>query len=237
MRLLVALLLAVAPAAAAEDLLPREGSGWAGFKAGSWVRMKRSVLQPGRVISPTVTKIKLVKAGDKTLTLATEAENALGMANESTQVVPAKGDAGTEEKETVEELGNEVLLVAGKRLECARVRSTITGPAGQRIVTKWIAGEPKVWAKRTEVTLDAAGKEVSRATLLLSSLVEERTVGKRKVRCLKYATRRDEAGLEWTGEAYLSRDVPGGLVWTEEETRSGKLVLTMRVEALEFETK
>jgi len=237
MRLLVALLLAVAPVAA-EDLLPREGSGWAGFKAGSWVRMKRSVLQPGRVISPTVTKIKLVKADDKSLTLATEAENALGMANESKQVVPAKGDAGADEKETVEQLGNEVVLVAGKRLECARVRSTVTGPAGKRVITKWIASEPKVWAKRTETFFDADGKQVSRATLLLASLGEERTVGTRTIKCLKYKTLRSDAGMEWTGEAFLSREIPGGLVWTEEEARrAGTLVVTMRIEALEFEAK
>jgi len=237
MRLLLPLLLAVAPVAA-EDMLPREGSGWAGFKPGSWVRMKRSVLQPGRVISPTITKIRLAKADAETLTLAAQAENALGMASEAEQKVPAKGDAGAGETEKSESLGEEVLLVAGKRLECARVRTTVTGPVGQRVITRWIASEPKVWAKRTEVLLDPDGKEISRATLLLASLGEERAVGARKVTCLRYKTLRTDVDMEWTGEALLSRDIPGGLVWQEEEARrAGTLVVTMRVEALEFEAK
>ena len=39
MRLLALLLLV----AAAEDLTPREGSGWAGFKPGSFVRIKNTL--------------------------------------------------------------------------------------------------------------------------------------------------------------------------------------------------
>jgi hypothetical protein len=233
MRLLALVLLI----AAVEDLTPREGSGWTGFEAGSSVRIKTTRIQPGRMLAPTITKMTLAKAGAKELTLAIEAENALGVSDEAQKVVvPASGDAGAGEQEKVEGSGEEEIAVGTKRVPCDRVRVTVTGSAGKRVITKWIARDPKALAKRVTVTHDAEGKETGRETILLQSLVpEEREVGRRKVACLKYATERKDAGYDFKGTAYLSRDVPGGLVWSEDEiTKDGEVVLTQRSEVLEY---
>lgn len=236
MRLLAILFLVAAPAAA-EDLTPREGSGWAGFKPGSSVRMKRTVIQTGKMLTPTITTQTLAKADAKTLTLTVKSANALGVSTDDTQVLPAAGEAAPGETEKVEELGGEVVVAVGRSLECSRVRSTVTGPSGKRVITKWIAKEPRVWAKKTEVDYGPDGKEVAHSTMLLSSLAEERTVGTRKLKCLAYKTLWSSAGVDTTGVAYTSREIPGDLVWMETETRQGEAAITMRVEVLEFETK
>jgi hypothetical protein len=232
------MLLLLAAVALAADLTPREGQGWSGFKAGTWLRLKRTVIQPGRMLTPTVTRFTLERADERTLTLVIKAENALGMAEDARQTVPAKGEAGPGEEEKVEELEGEVLVVAGRELACAVLRSTISGPAGKRVVTKWIGKEPKVVVKRFTTTYGPDGKKAAEESLLLKSLAEERPVGDRTLSCVKYATKREDGGLQWAGEAYLSREVPGGVVWSEEEVRKGAaLVFTMRVEAIEFEAK
>ncbi len=235
MRLFVLLFLAAAP----EDLTPREGSGWAGFPPGVWVRIKQTRVQTGRMLAPTITRISLSKADKSTLTLGIKTENALGVSNEVQQVVvPAAGEAGPGEKEKVEGLGEEALKVAGKEFLCDRVQSTVTGPTGKRVITKWIARDPKVFAKRVTVAYGIDGKEVSSETLLLAALAEERTVGGKKIRCVKYEKLLTEADFEWHGTAYLSREMPGSLVWSEDEVRQkGAVVLTQRAEVLESGTK
>jgi hypothetical protein len=236
MRILLLLLVA----AAAEDLTPREGSGWAGFKPGTWVRIKNTRVQTGRMLAPTITKMTLAKVETTKLRLSIEAENALGVSDEAQQVVvSASGEAGPGEKEKEEGSGEEGVAVAGKAVACDRVQVTVTGPAGRRVITKWIARDPKVIVKRVTVTSDLEGKEMSRETILLQSLVpEERAVGEGKARCVKYATERKEAGYEFKGTAYLSRDVPGGLVWSEDEiSKDGAVLLTQRAEVLDTGTK
>jgi hypothetical protein len=149
--------------------------------------------------------------------------------------VATTGDAWPGETEKVEGRGEEVLKLLGKELVCDKVESSITGPAGKRVVTKWIARDPKVLAKRVTVMYGADGKEASRTTLVLQALAEEREVGVRKIRCVKYERRIAEAGYEWEGTAYLSREVPAGEVWSEDVARQqGEVVLTRRVELIDF---
>ncbi|HEX5136980.1 MAG TPA: hypothetical protein VFY93_08420 [Planctomycetota bacterium] len=236
MRLLLLLLVL----AAAEDLTPREGSGWAGFATGTWVRLKTTRVQTGRMLAPTITKMTLAKADAKTLSLSIETENALGVAGEVQQsTVPASGEAGPGEKGKEEGSGEEEVRVAGEGVACDRVRVTVTGPTAKRVITRWIARDPKVVVKRVTVTTDLEGKETGRETILLQSLVpEERTVGDRRVRCVKYATERKDSGYEFRGTAYLSREVPGGAVFSEDEiSKDGAALLTQRVEVLDFGSK
>jgi hypothetical protein len=232
-------LLFLAAVAGAEDLRPRAGSGWAGFRAGSWVRMKLTTIQPGHVPRVIIWKQSLTEVGDKLLTLETVSRNALGMEQRSTQKLPRSGEAGPGEKQKVEKLKNEVVMAAGKRLDCTRRRITVTGPGGKRVVTVWTAAEPAVQAKRTEVVYDAKGKVAYRLTRLLSSLSEPGKIGTRTVRCVKYKLRRSyQDGRVVTGVALSSREVPGGLVRQEEETTRGtEKVLTTRVELLAFLAK
>lgn len=236
MRLLVLLLVIAAVA----DLTPREGSGWAGFETGTWVRIKTSRVQTGRMLAPTITKMTLAKADGKTLSLSIEAENALGVAGEAQEwVVPASGEAAPGEKQKEEGSGEEEVPVGAKRVVCDRVQVSVTGPTAKRVITRWIARDPKVVVKRVTVTTDLEGKETGRETIRLQSLEpEERSVGTRKVRCVKYATERKDAGYEFKGTAFLSRDVPGGIVFSEDEiTKDGDAVMTQRVEVLDFGSK
>lgn len=232
MRLLVLLLVL----AGAEDLTPREGSGWAGFPEGAWVRIKTTHVQAGRMLAPTIAKFTLSKVEERKLTLSIKAENALGAAPAvQTVTVPVSGEAGPGEEEKAGERGQEEVPVGVKPIVCDREQVTVTGPAGKRVITKWIARDPKALVKRVTVTYGADGKEMSRETIRLQSLAPEtRDLGGRKVRCVKYATERQEAGCQYKGTAYLSRDVPGSLVWSENEiSKDGNVVLTQRIEVLE----
>jgi hypothetical protein len=187
----------------------------------------------------TISKQSLTKAGKTTLTLQTVSQNALGLEQKQTQQLPRAGEAGPGEKQKVETLKNEAVVVAGKRLDCARRRTTVTGPQGKRIITVWTATRPPVSAKRTEQHYDAKGKLVYGMTRLLTSINESRTVGELTVSCVKYKIRLSHSnGTVTTGTAFSSRDVPSGLVWVEEETFKGAAkVATFRVELLSYEIK
>jgi hypothetical protein len=232
-------LLFLAAFAGAEDLRPRPGSGWAGFPAGTWVRIKRTATPAGRVPKVAIWTQSLTKVGKQSLTLETVSKNALGMERKQSQELPRTGEAGPGEKQKVEKLGDEVVVAGGKRLNCSRQRTTVTGPRGKRVITVWTATAPQVTAKRDEAHYDAAGKLVYRLTKLLSSLNESRQVGSRTIRCVKYKTRLlHQNGDVVTGVALTSREVPGGLVWMEEETLRGtEKILTSRTELLALETK
>ena len=237
-RILLLLALLVAPAMA-RDLRPRAGSGWAGFRVGSWVRIKRTTLLPGRPPKVTISKQSLTKVGKTILTLQMVSQNVLGLEQKHTQQLPRAGEAGPGEKQKVETLTNEAVVVAGKRLDCARRRTTVTGPQGKRIITMWTAARPPVSAKRTEQHYDTKGKLVYSMTRLLSSINESRTVGQLTVSCVKYRIRLSHSnGTVTTGTAFSSRDVPGGLVWVEEEIHKGATkVATTRLELLSYEIK
>jgi len=232
-------LLFLAAFAGAEDLRPRPGSGWAGFRAGSWVRIKRTAIVTGGVPRVAIWKTSLGKVGKQQLTLETVSKNALGIESKTSQQVPRTGEASAGEKQKVEKLKNEVVMAAGKRLDCTRERFTVTGPQGKRVITVWTATEPQVSPKRAEVHYDAAGKLVYRVTRLLISLNERRQVGSQTIRCVKYKTQLSyRNGNVATGVALTSREVPGGLVWMEDETFQGpRKILTTRVELLAFKAK
>jgi hypothetical protein len=235
----VCALLFLAALAGAEDLRPRSGSGWAGFRVGTWVRIKHTATPAGRVPKVAIWTHNLKKVGERLLTLETVSKNALGMEQKQSQDLPRTGEAGPGEKQKVETLKNEVVVAAGKRLDCARQRITVTGPRGKRVITVWTATVPQVSAKRDEAHYDAAGKLVYRMTKLLSALNEKRQVGSRTIRCVKYKTRASyQNGDVATGVALTSREVPGGLVWMEEETLRGpEKTRTSRTELLALKTK
>ena len=201
--------------------------------------MKRTATIPGRVPMVTIWKQRLAKVDERLLTLETVSRNVLGMEHKQSQQLPRTGEAGPGEKQKIERLKNEVVVAAGKRLDCSRRRTTVTGPQGKRIVTVWTATEPQVSAKRDVAHYDPAGKLVYRLTQLLVSLGESRQVGSRTIRCLKYKTRLSHRNGDLvTGVALTSREVPGGTVWMEEETLRGpEKILTSRTELLALETK
>jgi hypothetical protein len=239
MRALTSLLLTAIAATAGENLLPREGSGWEGFKVGSWVKMKRSFHRTGGVPSVALITMKLDKRTDTLLTVQTSTRNAVGMETKVTQPLPRRGEAGKGENAKAETLKDETVFACGKSRPCSRTRTTITGPEGKRVVTEWRAKEPLVRVKRTEATYDKDGKLLDRLSMVLTSLDSKQDVGKRRVRCLTYSTLRKRAdGMEERGKAFVSRAVPGYTVRMDTDVvKGGQVILTARVHALDFEAK
>ncbi len=237
--LLPALLLLAVARAAPENLLPREGSGWEGFKAGSWAKIKTTFAPEGRVPSVTLTVDKLTKVGEKDLTLQSEVKEAVGLERTTERTVPRRGEAATTEKaEPVETLADEEVAAAGKSYACTCTRTTISGPDGKRVITEWRAREPLLRVKRLEKTFDKAGTATSTYTMLLTGTGERRMVGKREVACLRYRTLRRAGAQESEGEALVSSAVPGGTVsFDEKHSRDGKVLLQIRLECLDFESK
>jgi len=233
-----AVLAACAGLCFAQDLLPRSGSGWEGFKLNSSVKMKRTTTVEGRVPMITIFTTKLAKIETKTLTLETTAKNALGMEQTTKNVVPRTGEAGVGETQKVEKLPGETLRAAGKDFACTRRRITLTGKAGKRVITEWVASSPKVRVKRSEVDYDGRGKVTSTLIMLLSSLGEKRMVGRSKVACLTYKLLHKYGDREESGVAITSREVPGNTVRIDLEARSkGRLLFTARVEALGMQVR
>jgi hypothetical protein len=238
MRVIPVLLCLAVLTLAAEDLTPRTAGGWNGFKRGSWAKLKRTYIPEGRNAQVTIWKTTLTKVGKDTLTTETVVTNVVGMKQESTATVPREGEAGKGEKESAAKLENETLTVEGKKLDCARVRTTVTGPTGKRVIEEWTAAEPRVRVKRAETYYDVAGKVTMTRTLLLVSLKEVREVGEHKVQCQKYKLVTKLGETVDRATAYTSRDVPGDMVRLDgKQTRDGLPVAEYRFEVLAFETK
>ncbi len=239
MRALFLILLAAVAAHAQDNLMPRQGSGWAGFKVGTKVRIKRTFLGSGRVPAVTITTLTLKSVLKSVLTLAVVSKNAVGNEHRNTRVQPSSGEAGTQEKATSKQLTNKVSFAAGKQFDCTRRQITVTGAAGKRVITEWTSvGKPRMRVKRIVVTYDAAGKLTGRFSMVLDELPKERRIGKRKVTVLVYTTVHTAGKMQWRSRAVVSRDVPAYEVLIDTEvTENGKKIQTIRVEVLDFEIK
>ena len=239
MRALLSILL-VALATHAEDLMPREGAGWAGFKVGTKIRMKRTMLVPKRVPSVTITTIELTESTADKLTLSMVAANAVGIEQKSTSTIPSRGEAAADEKAVTEQLKNTTVFTAGRKLECACVKTTIAGPRGKRVITEWTTlNAPRMRVKRTEENYDATGqKVVGRFSMVLLDTNASREVGNRKVACLKYSTVRTQGGYKMEGVSYVSRAVPGYEVWSDVKALKNDLVaFQVRMQVIEIRVK
>jgi hypothetical protein len=239
MRAAAILLVFAAAAGAGENLLPREGSGWTGFAAGSRIKTKQTFITARGSPSVTITETRLKSVGKSTLTLSIETKTALGVDNQTTeQTIPTRGEAGTDEKAVEGEPAKAEVQAGGKTYACTRRTFTITGPTGKRVVTNWEAAEPKVRVKRTEIHYDPTGKRIQTFSMLLKSLGETRKVSGKEVRCVEYSTLRIAGPVEQKGTATLSRDLPGGVVrWDVEVFQDGVRKTSVRVEVLAFKAK
>ena len=239
MRALCLIMLAATAAHAQDNLMPRQGSGWAGFKVGTKVRVKRTFLGAGRTPAVTITTMTLKSIQGAVLTLAIVSKNAVGMDRKSTRPVPRKGEAGAGETAEVKKLKNKASFAAGKQFDCARRQTTVVGKAYKRVITEWTSvTKPRMRVKRVELQYDAAGKVTQRFSMVLAEMAKEHKVGKRKVTGLKYTTVRTAGNVRTTSTAIVSRDVPGYEVLVDAEVEmNGKKVQTVRVEVLDFETK
>ena len=120
-------LLMLAAAVHGQDLTPRQGSGWAGFKVGTNVRIKRTFLGAGRVPAVTISTVTLASVQRSVLTLVSVSKNPVGMEQKNTIVPPRSGEAGTQEEATSKQLKNKVSFAAGKQFDCTRRQITVTG--------------------------------------------------------------------------------------------------------------
>ncbi|MGQ0612601.1 MAG: hypothetical protein ACT4PV_02465 [Planctomycetaceae bacterium] len=233
------LLAGAALAAPPEDYTMREGSGWAGFLKGSWIKVKTSLWIAGRAPSVSVTTSRLVEVTADALTIEMSSVEALTGEEKSRLVLPARGEAGPGEKEErLETLGDEAVFACGKSMACGRSRVTVTGKDGKRVVTLWTAREPRVVVKRVVETFDAKGAIAGMESWLLTSLAETHTVEGRQLRCLAYATRSKDARGDGEGTALVSRSVPQQTVRFDlKMTREGVTTYTLAVQLLDFEAK
>ena len=70
------------------------------------------------------------------------------------------------------------------------------------------------------------------------SLEARRAVGELSVPCTQYEVIQRLGAQEREGAAWVNRDVPGGTVhWEMKATEGGKVLMTFRVEVLEFAAK
>lgn len=239
MRLLCTLFLLSAAAPAADDLMPREGSGWEGFAIGTWVKTKQTYARKGSSPTITLTTMKLEKVTAKTLRLSHVTKTALGMDDQKgEQTVPRSGEAATDEKAAPGKEAKVSMEACKRKFDCVKRTVTVTGAAGKRVITNWESAEPRVRVKRTEVYYDKDGKVTEQFTMLLVALDEERWVGSTRVRCQKYKTVRSGGPIEQRGEAFVSRDVPGGTVSMDIELiQKGLKIATWRSETVELEVK
>jgi len=239
MRAVAILLVLFGTAAAQENLLPREGSGWLGFAVGSRVKTKQTFITARGSPSVTLTETTLVEATKTTITYSYETKTALGVDNQSERrVLPAHGEADTGEKAVDGAPKKAEVQACGQTFPCTVRTTTITGPTGKRVVTNWEASDPKVRVKRTEVNYDKEGKQTQTFSMLLTSLDEKKKVSGKEIRCLKYRTLRIAGPIEQKGTALLSRDVPGGIVqWDLEFLQDGVKATTARIEVLAFTAK
>ena len=240
MRALFLILLAAVAAHAQDNLMPRQGSGWAGFKVGTKVRIKRTFLGSGRVPAVTITTLRLKSVQKSVLTLTLLSKNAVGVERRTTSVLPRSGEAGTQEKATSKQLTNKVSFAAGKQFDCTRRQITVIGVAGnKRVITEWTSvAKPRMRVKRIVVTYDAAGKLTGRFSMVLAELPKEHRIGRRKVTALVYTTVHAAGKMQWKSRAVVSRDVPAYEVRVDTEvTQDGKKVQTIRTEVLDFEIK
>jgi len=226
--------------AQAQDLRPRGGAGWDGFKPGTSMRVKRTWLSAKQVPRVIITTWTLTKAGPKQLTIETTAANAFGIETKKTIQVPRSGEAGEGEAAKTEKLKNEVIFTAGKKFDCARTRVTVTGPNGRRVITEWTSlTAPRMRIKRAEEYFTATGQAAGRYSLVLMATDSVRTVGAKRLPCLEYSSLRDQAGVRYRGTSFVSRAVPGYEVRSDVELtdKEGRRLASMRVQLLEFTVK
>ncbi len=236
---MIPFLAAAALAAPPEDYTMREGSGWAGFGKGSWVKVKTSLWIAGRAPSVSVTTSRLIEVTADTLTIEMSSLEVLTVEEKSRLVLPARGEAGPGEKEDRREtLADEELFACGKSMPCSRSRVTVAGKEGKRVITLWTAREPRVVVKRVVETFDAKGASAGTESWLLTSLAETQTVEGRQFRCLAYATRSKDARGDGEGTALVSRNIPQQTVRFDlKMTREGVTTYTLAVQLLDFEAK
>lgn len=233
------LLLVAAVAAAEEDLTPREGSGWAGFPTGSWVKVLNTFTSPGK--PPTISQVTttLSRAEGGNLTLSSVETNILKLETKREQVVPATGEAGAGERQSKpEKLPDETVEAAGRKFACAVQRVTVTGAQGRRVITTWTSASPALLVKKSVVTLDGKGATIASEGLTLESVAATHEIGGKKIRCVGYRTESSNAATRQEGTALLSRDVPSGTVRMETKLFVGEREAgTLLSELREFEVK
>jgi len=238
MRILACLPL-LAAAAAAQDLRPRDAGGWEGLGRGSKVKLKFVNAPEGRVPRVTMREGELTKVGEKTLEVTWKTRN-LAIEREQVQKLRREGHPHPGEKAKRGEPGDEVVRVGKREVPCVKVRTVVTSDHGKRVVTEWTAKRPKAIVRQVVVQYGPKGKKLQTETFHLVKLKETRTVKDKPVLCRKYrVTRRygGDGGVE-RGEAYLSRDVPGGTVFIETVLKkNGKAVRTQRIQCTDFAVK
>ncbi|MHC4939590.1 MAG: hypothetical protein ACYTHK_11520 [Planctomycetota bacterium] len=237
-RPIVLLAVSTLALAAPQDLRPRFGDGFAGFKVGSSVRMKLTRVVPNRAPIVTITTSTLKKVAKSALTIERLSENPLTSPTTTTSTVPPSGNAAANEKEVVKKLPDGTIEAAGKKWACTRSEHTVTGPNGKRVITEWTSKTPLMRIKRITKSYDMTGKATGTASTVLSKAPEPRDVGGKKVVCIGYRTIQKSGDIEQRMETWSSRQVPGDFAGgTVKFYLKGKLSQTLHLKVIRFEAK
>ncbi len=233
----MALLFAATARSAGKELRPRPAGGWEGFGKGSQVKLKLINAHVGKV--PHVTIMEGVITGIKKSTLKVKwTTRNIALTRSQDQVLNRTGLAQPGETAKSGKPVDDMVRVGKRDVLCIKKRTVVTGPAGKRAITEWIAKKPRV-VVRLVTTLTKKGKAIQTETFHLTKLNAKRTVAERVVVCRQYkVTRKYPGGGVEKGEAFLSRDVPGGTVLIETVlTEKGKDVRTQRISCMAFTVK
>ncbi|MHC4847082.1 MAG: hypothetical protein ACYTEG_01355 [Planctomycetota bacterium] len=237
-RLIVLLAVTTLAIAGPPDLRPRFGDGFTGFKAGSSVRMKRTVVMPNRAPMVTIVNSTLKKVSKTVLTIERVAENPLMKPTPTVTKMPASGYAQLHEKQTAKKLEDETIDAAGKKWPCTKTEFTVTGATGKQVITEWTAKNPLMRVKRLKKDYDAQGKAAGTQSILLSKVPQAREVGGKKVVCIGYRMIQKSGEVEHRVDTWSSRQVPGDFAGGEWKVyQKGKLVQTIHLKVIRFEAK
>jgi len=232
------LLLATAAWSAPKDLRLRYGSGWTGFKKGSSVTMKVTLIMPNRMLPSEVQKTTLVESGKKELKLERVTKNQLTGDKKTAWKTPTTGEAAPGESESIKKLKEEKIRVAGREWDCTKREITVKGKGAKRVITQWTAKNPLLRVKRLVKIYDALGKLVSTQSIMLLKTPALQKVAGKELVCVSYRSLTKTGKVEERQDTVHSRQVPGDLVSLDwKRFDQGKLQVTLQQRVLRFEVK
>jgi len=213
----VAMALGAALAAGA-DLRPRAAGGWEGFRPGTWVKLQVIFYQEDRRVVVSIQTTRLVKVGDKDLSLERINKNALGMEQTIPFKMPRTGEAGEGERETgTQNLPDSTYRLGEAELACTARAITVTTKTGKRVITYWESVDPPMLVRKKTEHFDASGKRVQLEEVTLEAVGEQVAIKGRSIACNRYKTESSHGNQKNTGSVLMSRNVPGGIVRVEQD--------------------
>lgn len=241
-----AAVLAAQSANAQRPLIPREHHAWGRFNPGSWTQVRklteefdeRGVLKS---VSTTETKTTLIEVSDRSYTL--QLEVTVEVAGKRIVAQPRAVCLGyygetNGQRVVVRRVGDDDLLVGGKRVQCKILESAING-GDEKIVSKiyYCDSTAPFVLKRDTRSTDPEGETTHLHTQVdvIAAEMPHRVVAEIKTAAHVRTVKKHAKGSTYTLEVHCD-DVPGGVVShaSKELDDSGRLVRRSTLELLDY---